>query len=129
MAVSPTSFYGNLLIVTEALKRRYGLDTDAMLAEVGVDLKAAAREDYRVPQDAVDRVWKMAVQATGNPTIGLDVVDDMNPAVYRSLGVALLCLNSRDTVVVLTLLPFCRLRATLLPSTHLTSLLESCHLP
>ncbi len=97
MAVSPTSYYGNLLIVTEALKRSYGLDTDAMLEAVGVDLKAAAREDYRVPHAAVDRVWQLAVQATGDPCIGLRVVDDMNPTVYRSLGVALLCSsNLRD---------------------------------
>lgn len=91
MAVAPTSYYGNLLIVTEALKRIHGLDTDAMLKEVGVDLKAAAREDYRVPHSAVDRVWQLAVEATGDPCIGLQVVDDMNPAVYRSLGVALIC--------------------------------------
>jgi AraC-like DNA-binding protein len=94
MAVAPTSYYGNLLIVTEALKRSHGLNTDAMLEAVGVDLKAAAREDYRVPHSAVDRVWQLAVEATGDPCIGLQVVDDMNPAVYRSLGVALLCSSS-----------------------------------
>jgi AraC-like DNA-binding protein len=94
MAVAPTSYYGNLLIVTEALKRSHGLDTDAMLEDVGVDLKAAAREDYRVPHSAVDRVWQLAVEATGDPCIGLHIVDDMNPAVYRSLGVALLCSSS-----------------------------------
>lgn len=94
MESSPTSFYANLLVVSEALKRQYGLDTDAMLAEVGVDLKAAARGDQRVPFEAVDRFWALAVEATGNPTIGLDVVEDLNPAVYKSLGVALLCSSS-----------------------------------
>ena len=94
MAVAPTSYYGNLLIVTEALKRSHGLDTDAMLEDVGVDLKSAAREDHRVPHSAVDRVWQLAVQATGDPCIGLHIADDMNPAVYRSLGVALLCSSS-----------------------------------
>ena len=91
MASTPSSFYANLLVVSEALKRQYGLNTDAMLREVGVDLKAAARESQRVPFEAVDRFWEMAVEATGNPTIGLDVVEDLNPAVYKSLGVALLC--------------------------------------
>jgi AraC-like DNA-binding protein len=94
MAVAPTSYYGNLLIVTEALKRTHGLDTDAMLEDVGIDLKAAVREDHRVPHSAVDRVWQLAVEATGDPCIGLHIVDDMNPAVYRSLGVALLCSSS-----------------------------------
>ena len=94
MENTPTSFYANLLTVSEALKRRYGIDTDAMLAEVGVDLKAAARDDQRVPFEAVDRFWALAVEAIGNPTIGLDVVEDLNPAVYRSLGVALLCSDS-----------------------------------
>lgn len=91
MTSTPTSFYANLVVVTEALKRHYQLDTDKMLDEVGVDLQAAARGDQRVPFELVDRFWALAVEATGNPTIGLDVVEDMNPAVYRSLGVALLC--------------------------------------
>lgn len=94
MASSPTSFYANLLVVSEALKRHFGLDTDAMLKDVGVDLKAAARENQRVPFEAIDRFWELAVEATGNPTIGLDVVEDLNPAVYKSLGVALLCSSS-----------------------------------
>ena len=91
MTSTPTSFYANLVVVTEALKRHYQLDTDKMLDEVGVDLQAAARGDQRVPFELVDRFWALAVEATGNPSIGLDVVEDMNPAVYRSLGVALLC--------------------------------------
>ena len=94
MESSPTSFYANLLVVSEHLKRYHELDTDAMLAEVGVDLKAAARGDQRVPFEAVDRFWALAVERTGNPTIGLDVVEDLNPAIYRSLGVALLCSSS-----------------------------------
>ena len=91
MQSTPTSFYANLVVVSEALKRQYDLDTDAMLAETGVDLKAAARGDQRIPFELVDRFWAMAVEATGNPSIGLDVVEDMNPVVYRSLGVALMC--------------------------------------
>lgn len=91
MTNTPTSFYANLVVVSEALKRRHQLDTDKMLEEVGVDLKAAARGDQRIPFELVDRFWALAVEITNNPTIGLDVVEDMNPAVYRSLGVALLC--------------------------------------
>ena len=94
MQSNPTSFYANLLTVSDALKRYYDLDTDAMLAEVEVDLKAVAHGDQRVPFEAVDRFWEMAVEATGNPSIGLDVVEDLNPAIYRSLGVALLCSSS-----------------------------------
>ncbi|MDA8879946.1 AraC family transcriptional regulator ligand-binding domain-containing protein [Pseudomonadales bacterium] len=91
MKSAPTSFYANLVVVSEALKRHHNLDTDKMLREAGVDLKAAARGDQRVSFEVVDRFWAMAVEATGNPTIGLDVVEDLNPVVYRSLGVALLC--------------------------------------
>ena len=35
MESSPTSFYANLLVVSQALQRQYDLDTDAMLASVG----------------------------------------------------------------------------------------------
>ena len=91
MQSNPTSFYANLLVVSEALKRRYGLDTDALLEQAGINLAAIARGDQRVPFEAVEQFWKLAVTATGNPTIGLDVVHDFNPAVYKSVGVALLC--------------------------------------
>ena len=80
MESSPTSFYANLLVVSQALKRQYDLDTDAMLASVGIDLKAAAQGNQRVPFEAADRFWALAVEATGNPTLGLDVVQDLNPA-------------------------------------------------
>ena len=97
MQDSPTSYYGNLLILTDFLKRRHGVNTDALLGELGVDFKPVAHEYHRVPQSAVDGLWQEALQATSDPCIGLEVVKDMNPAVYRSLGVALLCSsNLRD---------------------------------
>ena len=34
----------------------------AMLEEVGVDLKVAARENQRVPFEAIDRFWELAVE-------------------------------------------------------------------
>jgi len=91
MASTPSSFYANLLVVSEAIRRQYQVDTNLMLKRAGIDLKAVANGDQRVPFEAVDKFWGLAVKETGNPSIGLDVVEDLNPAVYRSLGVALLC--------------------------------------
>ena len=91
---NPTSYYANLLVVSQVLRHRYGLDTEQLFAEVGIDLKAVARGDQRIEFEAVDAFWALAVKVTNNPCLGLEVVDDLNPALYKSAGVALLCSTS-----------------------------------
>ena len=86
----PTSHYGNYMIATHSLER-LGVDTAALLAEAGIDLKAMMDNDRRVPWETVVRFWNLAVEKSGNPAIGLEVVEDLQPTVYRSLGIALLC--------------------------------------
>ena len=90
MNPTPTSFYGNLVIVSQGLSL-LGLDSDEILASADVDLAKYAEGDQRVPWELVDRVWSLAVEKTGDPTLALDVVEALNPAVYRSLGIALIC--------------------------------------
>ncbi len=99
---TPTSYYGNLVVLCQALSR-LGLNVDALLEEAGVDLDAFRDGDGRVPWKQVDRVWELAVERTGDPCLGLEVVDGLNPAVYRSLGIALICSSSlRDFLQRLT---------------------------
>ena len=93
MQPEPTSYYGNLVIVSQGMTR-YGLDSDALLSQAGVDLDAYADGDQRIPWKLVDKVWALAVEHSGNPCFGLDVIQDLNPAVYKSLGIALICSES-----------------------------------
>lgn len=93
MEDTPTSYHGNLVTVIQGLQR-LGLDVDAILVRAGVDLQSYTGADQRIPWESVDRVWALAVEETGNASLGLDVVEDLNPAVYRSLGIALLCSSS-----------------------------------
>ncbi len=93
MQSEPTSYYGNLVIVSQGMER-YGLDSDKLLAQAGVDLESFAGGDQRIPWKLVDRVWALAVEHTGNPCFGLDVIQDLNPALYKSLGIALICSES-----------------------------------
>ncbi len=92
-APAPSSFYGNLVVLSQALARQ-GIDVDALLTRANVDLDTYRSGDERVPWQQVDRVWELAVEQTGDPCIGLDVVDEINPAIYQSLGIALICSSS-----------------------------------
>lgn len=90
MESSPSGHYGNYLIATHSLDR-LGVDSAAVLKEAGIDLRTVMEQERRVPWESVIRFWDLAVEKSGDPAIGLEVVEDLQPTVYRSLGIALLC--------------------------------------
>lgn len=87
---SKTSSYKNTVIIRGALEAR-GIDADELLREAGIDPDVFGRSGKRVPFEAVDRMFALVVERTGDPSIGIDLVEHMNPTVYEALGVALLC--------------------------------------
>ncbi|MGI9232479.1 MAG: AraC family transcriptional regulator ligand-binding domain-containing protein [Woeseiaceae bacterium] len=87
---NPTSSYRNIVIIRGALAAR-GIDAGQVLREAGIEPDVYENTEKRVPFEAVDRLFRLVVERTGDPTIGIDVVDHMNPTVYEALGVAMLC--------------------------------------
>lgn len=87
---SPTSSYKNAVIIRGALAAR-GIDADQVLREAGIDPAKFENTEKRVPFESVDRLFRLVVDRTGDPSIGIDLVDHMNPTVYEALGVAMLC--------------------------------------
>lgn len=87
---SKTSSYKNTVIIRGALDAR-GIDADALLREAGIDPLVYAGSDKRVPFESVDKLFALVVERTGDPSIGIGLVEHMNPTVYEALGVALLC--------------------------------------
>lgn len=87
---SPTSSFRNSVIIRGALDAR-GIDADEVLREAGIEPGEYEHTEKRVPFESVDRLFRLIVERTGDPSIGIDLVSHMNPTVYEALGVALLC--------------------------------------
>lgn len=68
-----------------------GIDADELLRDAGIEPEDYDHTDKRVPFAAVDRLFTLCVERTGDPSVGIDMVDYMNPTVYEALGVAMLC--------------------------------------
>ncbi len=64
---SSAAWLGGVLAMFEA----EGLDITALLREAGFPADAAAQEDGRFPVDEISRLWQIAVNHSGKPTLGL----------------------------------------------------------
>ncbi len=50
-----------------------GVDCRQLFAQLGLDYAALTNPDARFAQDAMTRLWHLAVEASGNPAIGLNM--------------------------------------------------------
>ena len=74
------------LAVLETLNG-YGVNGPVLLKEAGLDLDALrANPGGRVPTDAMTRLWTLATERSGDPTIGLRVGSTSLPMHLRVMG-------------------------------------------
>ncbi|MDR2308556.1 MAG: AraC family transcriptional regulator [Paucimonas sp.] len=73
-----------------------GLDCPAMFRQLGLDFAALDDPDARFPQDAMTRLWQLAVELSGNEAIGLNMARVVRPASFHVVGYALM--SSRTLV-------------------------------
>lgn len=85
-----SSSFGNAAIVRLALQAM-GIDADEVFRTAGIDPAIYQRTGKRVPFELEDKLFRLVVERTGNPSVGIDLVEYMNPTVYQALGLALLC--------------------------------------
>ncbi|MCW5893006.1 MAG: AraC family transcriptional regulator [bacterium] len=86
---SPTSTFGPWsATILRALAAR-GLDAGALAARAGID-PAALGPDARVPRTALNRLWAVAVETTGNPALGLEMPRYTAQTTFHALGYAVL---------------------------------------
>jgi AraC-like DNA-binding protein len=85
----PTSTFGPWsATILRALAAR-GLDANALAAQAGID-PAGLGPDARVPRAALDRLWAVAVDATGDPALGLEMPRFTAQTTFHALGYAVL---------------------------------------
>jgi len=75
--------------IIRALDRR-GLAGDALAARAGLDLARLTDADARYPVAAMTRLWKLAVEATGDPCLGLEVSRHVTMTSFHALTYSVL---------------------------------------
>ena len=68
-----------------------GIDADQLLRDAGIEPDEYENTEKRVPFETEDRLFRLVVERTGDPGVGLSIVDHLNPTAYGALGVAMLC--------------------------------------
>ena len=82
---------------TRALRKQLdalGLDSAALCAQAGLDPQLMDDPNARYPLSATTRLWELAVQASGDPAIGLRVSRFVSPTTFHALGYALVASGS-----------------------------------
>lgn len=77
---------------TRALRRQLdtlGLDSSALYVAAGLDPVWLDEPDARYPLSATSRLWQLAVEASGDPAIGLRASRFVSPSHFRALGYGL----------------------------------------
>ncbi len=73
------------LLIEEALAR-HGCDSQELFRSAGLDPDKLRDPNARYPVYSMLQLWKMAVEATGNPCIGLEVGRLWHPTSMHALG-------------------------------------------
>ena len=67
-----------------------GVDCRALFAQLELDYAALTNPDARFAQDAMTRLWHLAVEVSGNPAIGLNMAKTLRPASFNVVGYAVM---------------------------------------
>jgi AraC-like DNA-binding protein len=66
------------------------VDCRKLFAELGMDYQALTDQDARFSQDGMTRLWRRAVELSGNPAIGLELSRSVRPGSFHVVGYALM---------------------------------------
>ncbi|MCJ8169020.1 AraC family transcriptional regulator [Atopomonas sediminilitoris] len=67
-----------------------GVDCRLIFTQLGLDYAALDNPDARFAQDDMTRLWRMAVEQSGNPAIGLNMAETIRPSAFNVVGYALM---------------------------------------
>jgi AraC-like DNA-binding protein len=68
--------------------RSCNIDPEPLFRQAGIDFTSINDPDARIPVQRIDKLWGLAIEATGNPCLGLLIVRQFQPADLRGLGLA-----------------------------------------
>ncbi len=74
--------------LAQALEAR-GIAAGPFFQRAAIDLERARVEGAKISSTDFDKIWKMALEATDDPLLGLDVADCIRPGTFGSVGYAI----------------------------------------
>jgi AraC-like DNA-binding protein len=86
---APTVLGSLALMLVQALEAR-GLEGRALAARAGIDPAMLDDPNYRYPIAATTRLWRLAVEATGDPCFGLWASRFVSQTTFHAFGFALI---------------------------------------
>jgi AraC-like DNA-binding protein len=95
MAREATTLNTWAICVARTLDAR-GIDSGRLFAEAGLDPAIMRDPNGRYPVSRMSRMWKLAVQASNDPSIGLHAAEYVQPTTFHSLGLAVLASQSLE---------------------------------
>jgi AraC-like DNA-binding protein len=67
-----------------------GVDCRNLFVRLGMDYAALSNPEARFAQDRMTRLWQLAVEASGNPAIALNMARVVRPSSFHAVGYALM---------------------------------------
>lgn len=81
---------GWVLAIVRAM-RRYGIDVDPVLVEIGMDQTLLQGGFARYSQEQISQLWRKAVVLSGDPAFSLSVAAEVRPGTFHVVGYAMSC--------------------------------------
>jgi len=97
--MGPSTLASWALLIAQCLEERGG-DPHVLFRRAGISLHDIKDPNARCPLTAMKELWTLAVEATGDPCLGLEVGRAWHPTTFHALGyAALACSNLRETLM------------------------------
>jgi AraC-like DNA-binding protein len=87
MFLDSSSLASLVSAVAQAIES-YGCDSKVLLRRAGLDPEKLHVPGWRYPMPEVKRLWELALEATGDPCLGLRAAQQVQPAHLHALGLA-----------------------------------------
>jgi AraC-like DNA-binding protein len=82
----PTTLNAIGRLIAEVLRDHYHMDPEPLFSAAGLDPSLMRDAGARLPRAKLMKLWNAAVDATGDPCIGLEVGFSLRPTSYHALG-------------------------------------------
>ena len=86
--ISQVSTLGSVAVLIAQAVRSYDCDPTPLFAASGIDMRQISDPNARFPTTRMQRLWRLALEATGDPCLGLTAARQFQPAALHGLGFA-----------------------------------------
>lgn len=101
MAREATTLNTWAIAISRTLDAR-GLDSAGLFAQVGLDPQILRDPNGRYPVSKMAKLWRLAVETTGDPCFALKASAYVQPATFHSLGLAMMASQNLEDAMLRT---------------------------